>query len=35
MSAVDAAFAIAMSDLVFARYEAAGFAALTQAEQTV
>ena len=31
----DTAFAIAMSNLVFARCEAAGFAALSQAEQTV
>jgi hypothetical protein len=34
-SADDTAFAIAMSNLVFARHEAAGFAALTEAEQTV
>lgn len=31
----DTAFAIAMSNLVFARCEAAGFAALSEAEQTV
>ena len=31
----DTEFAIAMSDLVFARYEQAGFAGLTEAEQTV
>ena len=31
----DTAFAIDMSNLVFARHEAVGFAALTEAEQTV
>ena len=31
----DTAFAIDMSDLVFARWEQAGFAGLSQAEQTV
>jgi hypothetical protein len=34
-SADDTAFAIAMSNLVFARHESAGFEALTEAEQTV
>lgn len=34
-NADDTAFAIAMSNLVFARHEAAGFAALTEAERTV
>jgi hypothetical protein len=34
-NADDTAFAIAMSNLVFARQEAVGFAALTEAEQTV